>query len=186
MINQILSAAIVVVVVGGGAALAVWGWRRRARRQAGVESLPTSPSQLSAATPHAGKYVATTTAGDPYDRIAVRGLAFRGAATVSVTVDGVMIARTGEADVWIAAEHLVGVDRATWTIDRVVETRGLHLIRWRLGDRELDTYLRLDEPAELDHELESVGFALEPLKFPPSKAEQRRAAGQSKHEASAA
>ncbi len=156
----------VIVIVIPAAVLAIWGWRQRVRRQNAIAPLPAAPSELAGATPRRGKYVATTNAGDPYDRIAVRGLAFRGFATISASAEGVLITRNGEVDVWIVGRDLVGVDRATWTIDRVVETRGLHLLRWRHGDRELDTYLRLDEPGLFDEDLRAAGFALGPLAFP--------------------
>lgn len=130
--------------------LLVVGWRRRLARQRGVAAVPPVPSLAPGATELRGKYVATTAAGDPYDRIAGSGLGFRGDAVASVHAEGVLVRRTGELDVWIPRDALIGVDRATWTIDRVVEGDGLHLIRWRLGDREVDTYLRLDVPAAFD------------------------------------
>ena len=181
------SAMSVVVIVVPAAILMVWGWRRRVRRQRGAfEALPEAPRTLDGAAGRRGKYVATTIAGDPYDRIAARGLAFRGFATVLVGPEGILVDRDGEAGVWIAADRIVGVDRATWTIDRVVEGSGLHVVRWRLGDREVDTYLRLDEPGLLDEDLGRAGLSLRRLDFPPSPSEQRRAARRARREASAA
>lgn len=130
--------------------LLVVGWRRRVRRQGGVASPKPTPALPPGAKEWTGKYVATTTAGNPYDRIAAAGLGFRGDAVASVHADGLLIRRTGEIDLWIPREDLLGVDRATWTIDRVVERDGLHLIRWRLGVDEVDTYLRLDAPTAFD------------------------------------
>jgi len=126
------------------------GWRRRLRRHAGIADLPEVPELAAEAERLPGKYVATTAAGDPLDRIAASGLAFRGRARVSVHATGILIERTGEADLWLARDAILGVDRATWTIDRVVEEDGLQLVRWRLGDREVDTYLRMDSPRALD------------------------------------
>jgi hypothetical protein len=147
---QFWSAVSVIVVVVPAAILAIWGWRRRVRRQQGVPELASVPAGLEVRSSHRGKYVATTTAGDRLDRIAVRGLAFRGLATAVVTDEGLIVARDGEVDLWIARDSIVGVERATWTIDRVVERDGLHQLRWRLADREVDTYLRLDEPRAFD------------------------------------
>ncbi len=147
---QFWSAVSVIVIVIPAAILAIWGWRRRVRRQQGVHELPAVPTGLAVRSSHRGKYVATTSAGDRLDRIAVRGLAFRGLATAVVTDDGLIVARDGELDLWIARDALVGMERATWTIDRVVERNGLHLVRWRLAEREVDTYLRLDEPRAFD------------------------------------
>lgn len=189
MMVQFWSAVSVIVIVVPAGILMVWGWRRRMRRQQrSLVALPEAPAldarQVSGG--HRGKYVATTTGGDPYDRIAVSGLAFRGFATVLVHPEGMLIARDGEADIWIAADRIVGIDRATWTIDRVVERGGLHLVRWRLGEHEVDTYLRLDEPGRLDDDLRSAGLPLRELPFPPSRSEQRRAAKAARREASTA
>lgn len=183
---QFWSAVSVIVIIVPAAILMVWGWRRRMRRQQqGIAPLPEVPESFEGTTGVRGKYVATTTAGDPYDRIAVRGLAFRGYATVATNPEGILVARDGEADIWIAAARILGVDRATWAIDRVVEAGGLHLIRWRLGEREVDTYLRLDEPGLLDDQLRAAGIPLRRLEFPPSRSEQRRAAKRARQEASA-
>jgi len=136
----------VTILIGIGLlVLLIVGWRGRASHQRGFPALPTTPP-LETAAELPGKYVATTAAGDPYDRIAAGGLGFRGAATASVHDAGIFIRRRGERELWIPRDALIGVDRATWTIDRAVERDGLSLIRWRLGDRELDTYLRLDAP----------------------------------------
>lgn len=191
---QFWSAVSVIVIVIPAAILMVWGWRRRVRRQQdAVDALPEVPaaalrslSESSEPKGRRGKYVATTTVGDPYDRIAVRGLAFRGFATVAASTDGILIVRDGEADIWITADRIVGIDRATWTIDRVVEDKGLHLVRWHHGEREIDTYLRLDEPGLLDADLREAGLPLVRLAFPPSNSERRRAAKSARREASAA
>ncbi len=137
-------------------ALILFGWRRRLRKHPGLAALPVVPELSDDATVLGGKYVATTAAEDPFDRIASRGLAFRGNALVGVHPSGVLIERTGETDLWIPREDLLAVDRATWTIDRVVERGGLQRLRWRLGDREVDTYLRMDEPRDLDAAIEGL------------------------------
>ncbi len=193
---QFWSAMSVVIIAVPAAVLMIWGWRSRVRRQRTIEALPAVPEaalrSLSEAgsgalrPAHHGKYVATTSAGDRYDRIAVRGLAFRGFAAIAAGASGVLVARDGEPAVWIAADRLVGIDRATWAIDRVVEQHGLHLLRWRLGDREVDTYLRLDEPAAFDEDLRESGLPIGRLDFPPTKSELRRAAKQARREASVA
>ena len=147
---QFWSAVSVIVIAVPAAILAIWGWRRRVRRQQGLPEIPVVPEGLEVLSAHRGKYVATTARGDRLDRIAVRGLAFRGLATMVVTADGLIVARDGERDIWIARGALIAVERATWAIDRVVERDGLHLVRWHLADLEVDTYLRLDEPRAFD------------------------------------
>ncbi len=127
------------------------GWRARQRRQGALVRPVAVPQSLGDLTStYSGKYVATTTAGDPYDRVAVHGLGFRGDVEVSVTSLGLLLERPGEPDVWIPAADLRGIRRATWTIDRVVEPDGLHLVEWTLGEQAVDTYLRLDEASGFD------------------------------------
>ena len=51
---------------------------------------------------------------------------------------------------------LVGVGRATWTIDRAVGNAGLVFVRFRLGSAEVDSYLRPDDPAALVEAIEAL------------------------------
>lgn len=129
------------------------GWQRRRRRQRDLVPLAAPPALPAGAREHFGTYVATTAADDPHDRIAAGGLAFRGSAVVSVHGTGVLVRRTGEIDLWIPRADIVDAGRATWTIDRVVEPDGLTMLRWRLGQREVDTYLRLEHPRAFDADL---------------------------------
>lgn len=137
-------------------ALMLVGWTRRRRRQRDLATLAPTPSLPAGATAHGAKYVATTAAGDPYDRITAGGLAFRGYASVEVHATGVLVRRVGEVELWIPTADLIDAGRATWTIDRVVEPGGLTMLRWRLGDREVDTYLRLDDPVAFDRDLAAL------------------------------
>jgi len=138
-------------------ALLVVGWRARRRRQAGLatpESVPSDPGSFIG--DFVGKYVATTAAGDPFDRIAVHGLGFRGGVTITVTVAGLVVRISGEDGIWIPREALRDIRRATWTIDRVVERDGMHLVEWALGDRVLDSYFRMDEPTAFGTAVDSI------------------------------
>ena len=122
------------------------GWRARKRRQAGVAVPASAPAELGAELgTFAGKYVATTAAGDPLDRIAVHGLGFRSNTEVTVAENGVLVHIDGTEDKWIPAADLRDHRKATWTIDRVVEQDGLELLEWNLGDRVVDSYFRFDD-----------------------------------------
>jgi hypothetical protein len=152
-----------IVIVFGALLLVlmVVGWRSRSRRQSEVAAPRPVPDDLGDEIGvFGGSYVATCTSGDPYDRITVHGLGFRGPARVTVTERGVILARTGSDDTWIPAGDLTDVRRATWTIDRVVEADGLHLLEWRLGDRVVDSYLRVDHAAEFESALAQLRPAL--------------------------
>jgi hypothetical protein len=138
-------------------ALMVLGWRARQRRQGDIAKPQSAPAQLGRVIgAFEGKYVATTASDDPLDRIAVHGLGFRGNVTVVVAESGVLLEVAGAEMAWIRAADLVDLRRATWTIDRVVEKDGLHLIEWTLGDRLVESYLRMDEPRDFERAVEPL------------------------------
>ena len=135
----LVTIAIAVAILAG----MVWGWRRRARRDAGLVA-PVRAAEGGATAEFSGLYVATTRHDEPLDRIAVRPLGFRARARVTVTDRGVALDLAGEQTVFLRRDELVGAGRATWTIDRVVEQDGLVLIAWRAADGTIcDSYVRL-------------------------------------------
>lgn len=125
------------------------GWRARRQRQSALPEtaqVPADPGEPVFSTE--ALYAATTLAGEPLNRVAVRGLGFRGRATVTVTPAGVILGIAGTPEVFIAVDAIRSVERATWTIDRVVERGGLVLIAWTLGETDVDSYFRISEPAD--------------------------------------
>lgn len=151
---------LLVIVIALGVLLLVLlpvGWRARTRRQRDILApVPTPRDRGEAIGDFTGKYVATTRSGDPLDRITVHGLGFRSDVTVEVTSGGLLLGRPGESDIWIPRADLRDIRRATWTIDRVVEPDGLHLVEWKLGPDIVDSYLRIAEPARFDTALSSL------------------------------
>jgi hypothetical protein len=132
-----LSLAVVVFVL-----LAV-GWRNRLRRQSDVEPLPAVPAGLGAPFAAAdGQYVASTTAGDWLDRIAVYNLGIRTNAELSVHPEGVLFERSGAGPVFIPAGRLTGVRQDSGMAGKFVEKDGLLVLSWMLGIRELDSGFR--------------------------------------------
>ena len=130
------------LAVGIFALLAV-GWRNRLRRQADVDPLPEIPGALGAALAVAdGQYVASTTAGDWLDRIAVHNLGLRTNAELSVHPEGVLFDRSGAAPVFIPAASLTGVRQESGMAGKFVEKDGLLVLSWMLGTRELDSGFR--------------------------------------------
>lgn len=122
------------------AALAVLGVLARRRRQRDIEA----PVPWTDAVPTLvveALYVATTRAGDPYDRVFANGLGFRGRTQLAIDPDGVQLV-ADRTEVRIPAERIRDVSRATWTIDRVVEPGGIIVIAHALG-ADVDTYLRI-------------------------------------------
>ena len=145
--------AIVLITILALAAMYA-GWRGLRRRQAGIGRPKPVPDELGAIL-HTAEllYVGTTAGGDPYARIAVDPLAFRGTATVTVAERGIVLAITGADNAFIPVSDLRTVSRATWAIDRAVEPGGLVLIGWTLTDPEgrgtdVDTYLRVVDPPD--------------------------------------
>lgn len=129
------------------------GWRKKQKRQAGIPTPLGVPADVGAELISAEAfYVATTTAREPLARITVAGLGYRARASVRVTELGLAIAIPGQSVIFIPASDIVAVERATWTIDRVVEAGGMVLIRWKLHEAakqslEVDSYLRLIDPS---------------------------------------
>lgn len=144
--DRSVSTTIVIAVIVLALFGMIAGWRGRRARQATLPHPLAVPSELGAELFHADVlYVATTLAGEPLNRVAVQGLGFRARASVTVTETGVILALDGEPDAFIPREHLRSIERATFTIDRVVESGGLVAIAWTLGDTEVDSYLRAAE-----------------------------------------
>jgi len=130
-----------VVIVG----LAILGWLTRRRHQRDIPVTAPVPADLGALHGEfEGFYVSTTADGEPLNRIAVRGLGFRARATVAVTDRGVVLSLPGN-DIFIPRGDVREVTRANYTIDRVVEPGGLVLLAWTLGERRLDSYLRVED-----------------------------------------
>jgi ferric-dicitrate binding protein FerR (iron transport regulator) len=135
--------------------LAVWGmargWRARAARQAGVTAPMAVPGgllhQLDAGSAVPGTYVATTSAGDLLDRIVVHDLASLGRADLYVRTEGVLVDRVGEAPLWIPRDSLRAVRLGSGQAQKAYEAGGVILIGWQLGDREVETGFRADDPA---------------------------------------
>jgi hypothetical protein len=149
--------AIVLVLIG-------IGWRNRLRRQSDVEQLPAVPVELSLPlATAAGQYVATTTAGDWLDRIAVHGLGIRTNAELTIHPEGVLFERSGASPVFIPAARLTGVRQESGMAGKFVEKGGLLVVSWTLGSRELDTGFRSrradDKPVLLEAFQELISAA---------------------------
>ncbi len=134
-----LTVAIILVIV----ALMALGWRNRLRRQSDVPAPPEAPEDPGPVLFETeGQYVATTTAGDWLDRIAVHGLGLRGNAVAAVHAGGVLITRTGSRTVYIPRADLASVHLASGMTGKFVEKEGLVVITWRLGAERVDTGFR--------------------------------------------
>lgn len=135
----------------------IFGWRARQHRQASlVRALPVPRDIGSELLSLDVFYVATTIAGEPLNRVAVSGLGYRARASITVATEGIVLSLAGEPDAFIPTAELRGVERATWTIDRVVETGGLVCVSWMLGDTAVDSYLRVAQPPDPSPLIEAI------------------------------
>lgn len=135
------------------------GWRARKRRQSGIQRPLAAPPESELGRLEGtfeGFYVATTAAGNPLDRIAVRGLGFRAKSFVIVAEAGVVVQIPGEDDPFIPVDDVRNFHEATWTIDRVVEEKGLQVLTWTLGDTQVDSYFRMEQPKAFANAIEAM------------------------------
>lgn len=148
--DRLLDAAVVVVLLALAFTGMLLGWRARRRRQADLTEPARPPAELGRLLLRDDLfYVATTRADAPLERITVHGLGFRARAVVTVAAAGIRLDLAGEPAAFIPAADLCGVGRATWTIDRAVGKEGLVFLRWRLGETDVDSYLRPSDPPAL-------------------------------------
>lgn len=121
------------------------GWRSRAGRQSGLPVLPTS-GPAPAGEHVLGKYLGTVRAGDWLDRIVAAG----GPAQASVAVgsEGVIIERSGDDPIVIAADRLVEVGTAPGLLQKVYGRHGVLLITWRWGSELVSTGVWFTDPQD--------------------------------------
>jgi hypothetical protein len=145
------------LVIAAGYYAMFRGWRNRQSRQADLAPLPEVPEDLSTQRGVEGVYVATTTAGDWMDRIAVHELGVRSTADLAVTDAGLIFHRQGAADVFIPADHLTGVRTDRGIAGKVTaEKSGLVVVSWIHAGRELDTGFRPRRKADTAPLTESI------------------------------
>lgn len=176
-----LVGGIVAVLVVGAAVVLMWrSWRRRTRRDAGLGTYAVPTALGAAALDVEALYVATTPADQPLERLALTGLAFRGAAHVEVHSEGILLRVVGEQPSFIPASALSGAGTATYTIDRGVEPEGLVAVTWRPEASEagaadtpthVDSYLRARYPGDAARLIAAVNdlAAAAPAPRPESK-----------------
>jgi hypothetical protein len=118
------------------------GWRNRQSRQSDLAPLPAVPGEDKIRGVE-GVYVATTSAGDWMDRIAVHELGVRSIADLAVSEAGLIFHRQGATDVFIPADRLTGVRTDRGIAGKVTaEKSGLVVVTWTHDGRELDTGFR--------------------------------------------
>jgi len=129
-------------VIGAGWFGMYRGWRNRQARQADLAPLPEVPADDKTRGIE-GVYVATTTAGDWMDRIAVHELGVRSNGDLAVSQAGLIFHRQGATDVFIPVDHLTGVRTDRGIAGKVTaEASGLVVVTWSHDGHDLDTGFR--------------------------------------------
>jgi hypothetical protein len=121
------------------------GWRHRAQRQAFLPALPAVPALGAAELTLDGVYVGTTFATGWQDRVVHENLGVRAEATATLHREGLLIGRAGAAPVFVPRAAIIGARLAPGLAGKVVGRGGLLVVRWRLGDHELDTGLLAED-----------------------------------------
>lgn len=154
-IGFILTAVIALLLL----VLMFTSWRRRLRRDAALAAPLGVPEHAQVQARFEVLYVSTTRHEEPLERVTVRPLAYRARGELVITDRGAALALDGAPTVFLSADRLVEVSRATVTIDRVVEPGGLIRLVWNVADdHRVDSYLRSakGETADMISELERL------------------------------
>lgn len=169
--EHLLAAALTLLFVAGLALLMRRGWRRRAGRHPDLPppAAPPVPLPSALAPAAAGLFVGTVLTTGWLERVTAHRLSSRARATLTVTDAGLLLALP-RGDVWIAAGNLQQVRADAALAGKVVGPGGLLVVRWRLGDRELDSGVRLDDRART-RELVDLAAGLVPTAAPAPSAE---------------
>lgn len=146
MSNRDLAVAIMIGLAVVVLTAMLLAWRRRIARDAGLIAPIGVPEHAEVRHRFGVLYVSTTRNEQPLERLALKPLAYRARGETAVTDRGIALALDGAPTVFIATSRLVDIDRATVTIDRVVEPGGLIRLVWNVNDdTTVDSYLRLTD-----------------------------------------
>ena len=122
------------------------GWRNRMARQSVLPPLPARPADLGAEVLRAdGLYVGTTYSSSWQDRVIHAGLGERAAATAALSAAGLMLDRDGAPAIFVPRTAFVEARLAAGLAGKVMGEGGLLVLRWRIGEAELDTAFRADD-----------------------------------------
>jgi hypothetical protein len=141
----VLIAVVAVALVLGGVAVA----RRRRRSRHGVlPALPATPEHLGAALLRAsGRYVGTSYAASGRERVVHAGLGAQASADADLYATGLVLHRRGSSTIFIPSGDWIEARLAPALADKATGD-GLLVLRWRLGDTEVDTGFRADDTAK--------------------------------------
>ncbi len=146
MIPRDLAIALMIGLAVLVLAAMLFAWRRRLRRDSDLAAPLGVPEHAEVIDRREVLYVSTTKHDQPLERLAIRPLAYRARGEAAVTDRGLALCLDGAPTVFLASTRLASVDRATVTIDRVVEPGGLVRVAWNADDDTIvDSYLRVTD-----------------------------------------
>jgi hypothetical protein len=121
------------------------GWHNRTVRQSELPALPPVPGELGAALLRSeGLYVGTAFATSWQDRVVHEGLGRRAGAEAVLHAGGLLVERDGAEAIFVPTDTWIAARLAPGLAGKVMGDGGLLVLRWRLGDAELDTAFRAD------------------------------------------
>lgn len=144
---RIALVAVVIAVI----ALVLWGmwrgWQGRLRRQ-GDLPLPAVEGVGPWVVEVPGLMVGSSRAGDWLDRIVIGDLGVPSRGVLRCGPAGVWLDRIGARSVFIPVADLVAVRADRGVAGMVKEKGGVIVVTWRLGEAEIETGIRADDPTE--------------------------------------
>jgi hypothetical protein len=124
-------------------------WRHRTSRRAHLPALSAVPLDPGVALLRAsGRYEGTSFASGKQRQVVHAGLGKRATADATLHASGLVLHRQGAAaTIFIPSDDWVAARVASALGGKVMDEGGLLVVRWRLGEAELDTGFSADDKA---------------------------------------
>jgi hypothetical protein len=123
-------------------------WLHRSSRRAKLPALPAVPPEPGPALLRAsGRYEGTSFASGKHHQVTHAGLGKRATADATLHASGVVLHRQGTATIFIPSGQWIEARQAPSLTGKAVGDGNLLVLRWRLGDTEVDTGFRADDQA---------------------------------------
>lgn len=128
--------------------MAFMGYRGRALRQRNEFPRPLGSRNWKGLHGQVeGVYVSTTDAENALDRIAAHGLGTRSAVSLGFVEEGIGVQREGARSFVIPTDAIVGVGHGPGMVGKWIgKEKGLIVLRWKLGERVVDTGIKPRHP----------------------------------------
>ena len=142
MTREVIGLFLLLIVPAFALAAYVGVRRARVKQEASLPA-PVGVERADSLMHDDGLYVSTVLAESPLTRVWAHGLGVRGRVKLVSKDAGLEVHRQGEASFVIPTAQIVGLDKASATIDKAVESNGLFSIVWLLGQTQLVSNFRI-------------------------------------------